>query len=103
MFLQARDSLAPGAEPNGGSLWPGGRVDLEDANQRIDNSKIILDLLDFLKRGISSAAHVTGLVVIAYKQRDTYYSCLKAYTARSRAPGLAFGKNRFPVFDRDSG
>ena len=39
--------------PNPRSLLPGGRVDLEDANQRIDNSKIIRDLDGFLKRWIS--------------------------------------------------
>src|SRR5437762_9135344 len=36
--------------PNPRSLLPGGRVDLEDANRRIDNPKIILDLDGFLKR-----------------------------------------------------
>ena len=41
MFLQAVDFAAPGAEPISGSLLPGGRVDLKDAELRIDNLKII--------------------------------------------------------------
>jgi hypothetical protein len=53
MFLQADDRLAPGAEPLSGSLWPGGRVDLEATKPRIDNLKIILDLGCFLKNEIS--------------------------------------------------
>ena len=50
MFLQANDLLAPGAEPLSGSLWPGGRVDLEDTELRIDNPQIILARVHFLKR-----------------------------------------------------
>jgi hypothetical protein len=43
---------------------------LEDTNQRIDNTKIILDRDHFLKRWISTAEDVTRLVVIVYKQRE---------------------------------
>ena len=49
MFLQVSSPRAPGAKPKFWVTLPGGRVDLEDANQRIDNAKIILDLGGFLK------------------------------------------------------
>jgi hypothetical protein len=45
------------------------RADLEETVQRIHNMEILLDLHHFLKGGISSAAQVTGIVVITYEQR----------------------------------
>ena len=50
MFRQVSAPELLARSPNSGSLLPGGRVDLEDANRRIDNTKIILDLGRFLKR-----------------------------------------------------
>jgi hypothetical protein len=68
MFLQANDPLAPGAEPLSGSLWPGGRVDLEEANQRIDNRRIILDWEHFLKRIRQAKPQISVLFPLIYRE-----------------------------------
>jgi hypothetical protein len=49
MFLQAGDLVAPGAEPISGSLLPGGRVDLKDAETLIDNHLSVPEIIPFLK------------------------------------------------------
>jgi hypothetical protein len=61
MFLQVSAPELLARSPNPGSLLPGGRVDLEDANRRIDNPKIILDLDVFLKRDSEPGAEISIL------------------------------------------
>jgi hypothetical protein len=50
---------APGAKPKFWVTLPGGRVDLEDAKQRIDNPKIILDSGGFLKSDRDPTAEIS--------------------------------------------
>ena len=61
MFLQAGDSRAPGAKPKSGLPGPGGRVDLEVTELRIDNTKIILDPGHFLKGYSGPGARISSL------------------------------------------
>ena len=59
MFLQVSAPELLARSPNPGSLLPGGRVDFEDANQRIDNPKIIRDVGRFLKRDREPNAEIS--------------------------------------------
>jgi len=61
MFLQAGDFAAPGAEPVSGSLLPGGRVDLKDAETLIDNHLSVPDLTLFLKASPLFCIAITAL------------------------------------------
>jgi hypothetical protein len=52
-----------------GSRWPGGRVDLEDTEQRIDNSEIVLDLDDFLKGNERLDSNINAVFTVPYKSK----------------------------------
>lgn len=64
---------APGAKPNSWVPFTWRTCRFGGIRKRIDNPKIILDPAHFLKRSISAAANVTGLVVIAYKQWEVLF------------------------------
>jgi hypothetical protein len=66
MFLQAGDFAAPGAELISGSLLPGGRVDSQGIELRIDSQLSVLDLTRFLKARTVFCALVTSLFTIIY-------------------------------------
>ena len=64
MFLQAGDLAAPGAEPNSGSLLPGGRVDLKGTERLIDNKFSLPELARFLKPDRVFCAPITALFTV---------------------------------------
>ncbi len=72
MFLQVRVPELLARSSIAGSHLPGGRVDLEDTVPRIDNPRIVLDPVHFLKGGMMLAVPVKLLLSIVY-QGQRYY------------------------------
>jgi hypothetical protein len=69
-----------------GSRWPGGRVDLEDTEQRIDNSEIVLDLDDFLKGNDGLDFEINTVFTVSCKSE--WISNRKRKKAPKKAPFL---------------